>query len=99
MKSATSSGVTRGGHANGKVRAARSASSGTSASTAVLTSTGMPGVLEIPLREMCARHLVEQYDVGDGIAIRVPPHVAGDGRSRRSVLQRVLKGVWRIGVA
>src|SRR5262245_1495312 len=95
MNAATFSGVTDGGHANGKVSAATSASSGSSAAVAAVTSI-VTGSLHVPLREMEPGLLVDEHHVGHQVAVAVPPHSAIGGCSGGQVQDGVLHRIGRI---
>ncbi len=88
MNAAMFSGVTDGGQASGKVRAATSASSARSASTAAATlATAQSGSGHVPLGQVLAGDCLSmQHHVGHQVAVAVPPHAAGDRRACRRVL-------------
>src|SRR5918995_519057 len=95
MNAAMFSAVTDAGHASGNVRAATSASSGRSATTAAATSidvnTQRSG--HVPLRQVLTGDFVEQHDIRDEVAIAAPPAPAADRRPCRGVGQCQVQGV------
>ena len=94
MNDAMFSGGVDGGHANGKVRAATVASSSASTESVVATWTAS---VEVPLREVLARLLVQQDDVGDRIAVGVPIHFTADDRSLGRIHDHVVQRVGCVG--
>src|SRR6476661_1835860 len=100
MNAAMFSAVTDAGHASGNVRAATSASSGRSATTAAAISIPVNAQYSghIPLRQVLTGDLVEQHDIRDEVAIAVPPDPAADGRPGGGVGQRGVQRVGRVGV-